>query len=87
MESHGGMILTGKNRSTPRKNCPCATLSTTNPTWTDPGLLGGRLETNRLSHGHGLYEILFRISALEGFFGTTSAKNYMRLKFIGTGYY
>jgi hypothetical protein len=37
------------------KTCPSATLSTTNPTWTDPGsnpgLRGGRLATNRLSHG------------------------------------
>jgi hypothetical protein len=34
------MKLTGKNRSTRRKTCPSATLSTTNPTWTDPGILG-----------------------------------------------
>jgi hypothetical protein len=31
-ESHGGIILTGKNRRTRRKTCPSATLSTTNPT-------------------------------------------------------
>jgi hypothetical protein len=31
------MKLTGENRSTRRKTCPSATLSTTNPTWTDPG--------------------------------------------------
>jgi hypothetical protein len=35
--------------------CPTATLSTTNPTWTDPGsnpgLRGGRPAANRLSHG------------------------------------
>jgi hypothetical protein len=40
------------------KNCPNATLSTTNPTWTDlgsnPCLRGGRLEANRLSHGTAL---------------------------------
>jgi hypothetical protein len=35
MESHGGMILTG-NRRTRRDTCPIATLSTTNPTFTDP---------------------------------------------------
>ena len=29
------MKLTGKNRSTRGKICSCATLSTTNPTWTD----------------------------------------------------
>ena len=27
----------GKNRSTRRKTCPSVTLSTTNPTWTNPG--------------------------------------------------
>jgi hypothetical protein len=47
--------LTGENRSTRRKTCPSATLSTTNPTWTDPGsnpsLRGGRPATNRLNHG------------------------------------
>jgi hypothetical protein len=43
------------NRITRGKPCPCATLSTTNPTWTDsgsnPGLRGGRPAANRLSHG------------------------------------
>jgi hypothetical protein len=49
------MILTGENLSTRGKTCPSATLSTTNPTWTDPGsntgLRGGRSATNRLSNG------------------------------------
>jgi hypothetical protein len=31
------MKLTGENRSTRGKTCPRATLSITNPTWTDPG--------------------------------------------------
>jgi hypothetical protein len=35
--------------------CPSATLSTTNPTWPDPGLnpgrRGGKPATNRLSYG------------------------------------
>jgi hypothetical protein len=31
------MKLTGKNQSTRRETCPSATLSTTNPIWTDPG--------------------------------------------------
>jgi hypothetical protein len=35
--AHGGMILTGGNRRTRRKTCPSATLSTTNPTWTNLG--------------------------------------------------
>jgi hypothetical protein len=37
------------------KTCPCVTLSTTNPTWPDPGLnpgrRGGKPATNRLSYG------------------------------------
>jgi hypothetical protein len=49
------MKLTGENRSIRGKTCPSATLSTTNPTWTDPasnpGLRGGRPAANRLSHG------------------------------------
>jgi hypothetical protein len=49
------MKLTGENRSTRRKTCPSVTLSTTNPTWIDPGLnpgiRGERPGTNRLSHG------------------------------------
>jgi hypothetical protein len=49
------MKLTGENRTTRRKTCPSATLSTTNPTRTDPGsnsdLRGERPTTNRLSHG------------------------------------
>jgi hypothetical protein len=57
-DEDGGMKLAGENRSTRRKTCPSATLSTTNPTWTDlgsePGLRGGRQAANRLSHGTGL---------------------------------
>jgi hypothetical protein len=57
------MKLTGENRSTRRKTCPSATLSTTNPTCTDPGAnLGirrGMLATNLLSHGTALH--LFNI--------------------------
>jgi hypothetical protein len=53
------MKLTGENRSTRRKTCPSATLSTTNPTWTDrgsnPGLRCGRPATNRLSNGTALH--------------------------------
>jgi hypothetical protein len=59
MESHGGIILTGKSRITRRK-CASATLSTTNPTWidpgTDPGLRVESLVTNRLSHGMAITE-------------------------------
>jgi hypothetical protein len=49
------MKFIGENRSTRGKTCPIATLSITNPTWTDPGsnpgLRGERPATNRLSHG------------------------------------
>jgi hypothetical protein len=55
LESDGGMILTGENRRTQRKICPSATLSTTNPTWIDPGanpgLRGERPVTDDLSRG------------------------------------
>jgi hypothetical protein len=37
------MKLTGENRNTRRKICPSATLSTTNLTWTDPGVLPSTL--------------------------------------------
>jgi hypothetical protein len=44
------------------KTCPSATLSTINPTWTDPGsnpgLRCGRPATDRLSHGTALSNTL-----------------------------
>jgi hypothetical protein len=49
------MKLTGEIRITWGKTCPSATLSTTKPTWTDPGsnpgFRGERPATNHLSHG------------------------------------
>jgi hypothetical protein len=49
------MILSGENRRTRRITCPSTTLSTTNPTWIDPGakpgLRGERSATNDLGHG------------------------------------
>jgi hypothetical protein len=58
------MKLTWENRSTRRKICPSSTLSTTIPTWTDPGsnlgLRGERPSTNRLSHGMALCSGYFR---------------------------
>ena len=49
------MKFTGENRSTWGKTCPSATLSNTNPTWTDPGsnpgLRAERQATNCLNHG------------------------------------
>jgi hypothetical protein len=54
------MKLTGENRRTRGKTCPSDTLSTTNPTWTDPrskpDLRGGRPAANRLSHGTAVEE-------------------------------
>jgi hypothetical protein len=53
----GGMISRG-NGSTRKKTCPSAALSTTNPTCCpdeNPGLLGGKPATNRLSYGTALY--------------------------------
>jgi hypothetical protein len=62
------MKLTGENRSTRGKPCPSATLSTSNPTWTDPGLnpgfRGGRPAANRLSHGTALLLVLKHIRKL-----------------------
>jgi hypothetical protein len=56
------MKLTGENGSTRGKTCPSATLSTTQPTWTDPesnpGLRGERPATNRLSHGTAISQYL-----------------------------
>jgi hypothetical protein len=49
------MKLSGENRITRGKPCHSDTLSSTNPTWTDPGsnpgFRGERPTTNRLSHG------------------------------------
>jgi hypothetical protein len=56
------MKFTGENRCTRGETCPSATLSTTNPTWTDPGwnpgLRGERPATNRLSHGTAKLELV-----------------------------
>jgi hypothetical protein len=47
------MILAGETEVLGERP-PSATLSTTNPTWIDPGLRGERPATNRLSHGTAL---------------------------------
>jgi hypothetical protein len=44
------------NQRTRRKTRPSATLSATNPTWTDPDLHGQRPVTNHLSHGTALMD-------------------------------
>jgi hypothetical protein len=61
------MKLTAESRSTRGKTCPSETLSTTNPTCTDPasnpGFRGERPATNRLSHGTARIPHLHFISA------------------------
>jgi hypothetical protein len=73
MENDGGMTLTGESRRTRRKTCPSANLSTTNPTWIDPGanpgLPVGRPATNRLSHDTAIQNIVapsYRTGGLTG---------------------
>jgi hypothetical protein len=55
MESHDGMILTGRNRRAQRETCLRTTSFATNPIWTEsganPGLRSNRPAANRLSHG------------------------------------
>jgi hypothetical protein len=62
MEHQWNEIDRGKP-TTPRKTCPSANLSTTNPTWTDPGsnpgLRSGRPATNSLSHGTAIVLVRF----------------------------
>jgi hypothetical protein len=57
-ESPGGMILTGKTQKKWRKTCHSATMSTTDPTYTDlganPDLRGESPTTNHLSNGMAL---------------------------------
>jgi hypothetical protein len=74
------MKLTGKNRSTRGKTCPSATLSTTNPTWTDPGsnpgFRDGRPATNRLSHGSAQIVILiFRAIVIPNLINSETQKS------------
>jgi hypothetical protein len=55
------------------ENLPSATLSTTNPTWIDPGanpgLRGERPATNRLSHGTA-HEVILKYVNFKRFFST-----------------
>jgi hypothetical protein len=66
------MKLTGKNRSTRGKPYPSATLSTTNPTWTDPGsnpsLRGERSVNNRLSHGTATMQLMSCVKGVKSMF-------------------
>jgi hypothetical protein len=57
-----GMILTGENRSTRRKTCPGATLSTINLTWTGPkpDLCVERPVTNHVIYGMALKTEMMR---------------------------
>jgi hypothetical protein len=58
-----------RNGRTRRKPCPSATLSTTNPTWTDqganPGLRGERPATNHLSHATAPINLTFHLMHVE----------------------
>jgi hypothetical protein len=54
--SNGGMVLTRENRSTWRKTCLSATLSTTNRTWTGLGLNPG-LRSERPATGRYLFSV------------------------------
>jgi hypothetical protein len=62
----GGIKIGKGNRSTRRKNCPSAALSTTDPTWLDSGLNPGRRcgepATNRLSYGAAHYDISCQVA-------------------------
>jgi hypothetical protein len=53
------------------ENLPSATLSSTNPTWIDPGanpgLRGERPATNRLSHGTASLENLIVVNLVKKF--------------------
>jgi hypothetical protein len=72
IENHGGMILTGNQRTW---TCPSATSSTINPTWTDPdanpGLRSARPATNRLSHGTARYKSCFLMRRVVGIWEQT----------------
>jgi hypothetical protein len=52
------MILTGETEKFEEKTCPSATLSATNPTWTEPGLSVEMPTTDRLSHSQLIYRII-----------------------------
>jgi hypothetical protein len=73
MEHQWNEIYRGKP-TTRRKTCPSVTLSTKNPTWTDPGsnpgLRSGRPATDHLSHG----------TALRGCYFTTKIPNEYNLQ-------
>jgi hypothetical protein len=64
MEHQWNLIDRGKPKYS-GKTCPSATLSTTNPTWTDPGsnlgLCSGKLADNHLRHGTALDHVTSEI--------------------------
>jgi hypothetical protein len=64
IDEYGAMIFAGETEVL-GENLPSATLSTTNPTWINPGLHGERPATNRLSHGTALaYSNLLNLTTL-----------------------
>jgi hypothetical protein len=66
MEHRWNEIYRGKPKYSGKKTCPSATLSSTNPTWTDPGLnlglRGERPATKRLNHGTAMRSYLTHAS-------------------------
>jgi hypothetical protein len=58
----------GKSKYSEKKTCPSATLSTTDPTWCNPGWdlgrRGGRPATNRLSYGKAVVIIILKLDIL-----------------------
>jgi hypothetical protein len=79
-----GMKLTGENLRTRGKTCPSSNLSTTNPTWTDPGsnpgLRSGRPAANRVSHGTACTLIYFNKIALNNTEAVGQSGEYRWLK-------
>jgi hypothetical protein len=69
-------ILTGENRRTQRKTCHSATLSTTYPTWIDPGANPGgkRPATNDLSHGTA-FKVSYKTNSLNMFGPISGGRN------------
>jgi hypothetical protein len=70
------------------KTCASATLSTTNPTWTDPGsnpgVRGERPATNRLSHGTA-YIISLKINFIDTNLAVTELRTGLTSVTVGRG--
>jgi hypothetical protein len=78
----GGMKIGRGNRSTRRKPVPRAILSTTNPTWPDPGRRGGTPATNRLT-----YDTAHWLSSCRHFRTHPAACNWLVIWFVNLEIY